>query len=132
MYDQNKYLTARLLTGMSREEAAPMLYISEKTLQRIENGEQPCSPDKAILMAKIYGFQWVADPNVPDDYRPKPIANALLHYMKEQKDAEAVIPKLTAILADGTVDADEEAEHAECMKEIEEAYKAGKDLQYAV
>jgi DNA-binding XRE family transcriptional regulator len=128
---QNKYLTARLLTGMTREETAPLLYISEKTLQRIETGEQPCSPDKAILMAKVYGFPWVADPNIPDNYRPKPVANALLQYMKEHADVDKVLPRLTAILADGKVDDNEAEEYRNCAREIEEAIAAGKELEYA-
>jgi DNA-binding XRE family transcriptional regulator len=132
MSDQNKYLTARLLVGMTREEAAPELFMSESTLKRIENGEQGCSPDKAILMAKIYGFPWVADPTVPDSYRPKPIANALLQYMKEHRDVDGIMPRLTAILADGKVDDNEVEEYAGYAREIKEAVDAARDLEYAV
>lgn len=132
MNTPTKHLTGRLLAGMTREEAASLLYISEKTLQRIENGEQPCRPETAILMAKIYGYPWVADPNVPDDYRPKPAANALLGYMKELEDVKRILPRLTDILSNGRVDPGEEEDHEMCIKEIREARRASRDLEYAI
>jgi transcriptional regulator with XRE-family HTH domain len=131
MSDTNKYKTARLLAGLTLEEAVEKLFTSESTLKRIERGTQPCTDDIAIAMVSVYGFPWVADPKVPVSFRPMPIANAMLHYIKEHQDVSRIMPRLTEILADGVIDGNEVAEYAEHAREITEAMSAGRDLLYA-
>lgn len=129
--ERTKYHTARVLSGITQEDAANKLYTSVSNLRRIESGQQRCSVDMANAMADLYKAAWVADPTVPDDYKPLSRAQAVLNYVNEREDVEALMPRARRILADGIVDESEMDEFAVIAKEIEEERIAGRDLLYA-
>lgn len=131
MAGQNKYKTARIASGLSQETAAEKLYTSVSNLKRIERGTQRCNADIAGAMAELYGTPWVADPTIPEDYAPLPLAQATLRYINEREDVERLIPRARRILADGVISRDEENDFAEFSREILEEQRAARDLLYA-
>ena len=131
MNERTKYHSARVMSGITQENAVEFLHTSVSNLRRIESGQQRCGPDMAIAMAELYKAPWVADPTVPDDYQPLPLTQAMLRYIKEHNEVNAVMHRATAILADGIVDASEQEEFAGISREIREARDAARDLLYA-
>lgn len=132
MGERTKYQTARQLSGLTQERASEYLHVSVSTLRRIETGQQQCTPELEAAMAKLYKAPWVADRTVPINYKPKPLAEAVLRYMNERDDVDKLMPRLRRILADGIVDETEAAEVAMAAKEIEDEQIAGRDLRYAI
>jgi len=131
MIERTKYHTARVMSGITQENAVEFLHTSVSNLRRIESGQQRCSPDMAGAMAELYGAPWIADCTVPDNYRPLSLTEATLKYIKERNDVSAVMTRATAILADGVVDESEQTEFAGIAKEIREERDAARDLLYA-
>lgn len=129
--ERTKHHTARVMSGITQEDAAEKLYTSVSNLRRIESGQQRCSTDMAQAMAELYKAPWVADQTVPENYKPLPRAQAVLRYINERDDVEALMPRIRRILADGVVDESEMDEFAAIAKEIEEERMAGRDLLYA-
>lgn len=131
MPEQNKRKTARIMSGLTLEEAAEKLYISVSTLKRIERGTQPSKKDIDEAMAGVYGTPWITDQTVPDNYRPLSRAEATLKYINERDDVEALLPRARRILADGIIDESERNEFAEIEVQIKEERIAARDLLYA-
>ena len=129
--ERTKYHTARVMSGITQETAAEALYTSVSNLRRIESGQQRCSPDMAEAMAELYKAPWITDQTVPNDYKPRALTQAMLRYIKEHTEVNAVMHRATAILADGVVDESEQDEFASISKEIREAADAARDLLYA-
>jgi len=82
-------------------------------------------------MAKAYNAPWVADPTVPDDYKPLSRAVAVLNYVNEREDVEALMPRARRILADNRIDDTEVSDFDIITREIQEERNAGRDLLYA-
>jgi hypothetical protein len=109
---------------MTREEAAWRIPSSVSTIKRIEYRQQIPTPELEAAMAKAYNAPWVADPTVPDDYKPLQRAQALLNYVNEREDVEMIMPRVRRVTADGKID---EA----FAREIKEECAAARDLLYA-
>ena len=131
MPDGTKHKTARNLAHMSREKAAEKLYSSVSTLKRVESGKQQCDPLLESRMAAVYGFQWVADPSIPNDYKPMPLPQAALKLSNELEDAMGVIGRVKRIVEDGVVKPDELADFQNGTKEVKEAMEAARNFLYA-
>ena len=54
MKETNNYRKYRLLSGLSQEEAAKLIEISESYLEKIELNEREPGRDTLIRMSKIY------------------------------------------------------------------------------
>ncbi len=132
MGEGTKHKTARNMAHLTLEEAAEKLYTSVSTLKRVESGKQKCDPWLESKMADLYGYQWVADPCVPEYYKPMPMTEAMLKYINEREDVERLLPGLRRILADGVIDEDEKPEADRAAREIEEEQRANRDLRYAI
>jgi DNA-binding XRE family transcriptional regulator len=128
---RTKVKTAREMCGMKQIDLAYMIPMSEGNLRRIENGQQRCEPDIAKRIAEITGKPWVADPTIPEDYVPLRRSDAMLRYLNEKGDVEAVTKREMAILADGRIDESEAADHAAYIHEVSEECTAARDLIYA-
>ncbi len=126
-----KIKTARLLTRMTRTEAADKLFTSESTLKRIENGVQKAGREIELAAAELYKAQWVANPLIPEDYQPVPRTQAVLSYYSKRRDVERVMPLMESILADGKVDQTEVKDYAFCMDVVGSERRASADLMYA-
>ncbi len=126
-----KHERARLLACITREEAAYRIPSSVSTLKRIEYGQQVPTPELEQAMAKTYNAPWVADPTVPDGYRPLQRAEAVLNYVNEREDVEALMPRARRILADGKIDKTEADDFRTIAREITEECRAARDLLYA-
>jgi hypothetical protein len=116
---------------MTREEAAWRIPSSVSTIKRIEYRQQTPTPELEAAMAKAYNAPWVADPTVPDDYKPLQRAQALLNYVNEREDVEALMPRARRILADGKIDRTEAEDFRAIAREIKEECAAARDLLYA-
>ncbi len=126
-----KMKTARLMTAFTRIQAADRLFISESTLKRIENGVQTASREVEQAAAELYGAPWVANPLVPDDYKPGPRTQAVLNYYSKRRNVERIMPLMESILADGIVDTTEKTDFDFCMQVVGDERKASADLLYA-
>ena len=52
--DKSIYQIARENADLTREEASELIFISEDTIEKIENGKRPARPDEVLAMSDAY------------------------------------------------------------------------------
>lgn len=128
---RSKIKTAREMRGVTQAELADQIPMSEGNLRRIENGQQGCGPDIKIRVASILKKPWVADPTVPDDYKPLKKREAAFVLLAERQHVDALMNRETEILRDGIVDENERPDHEAFLKELGDEQEARRDFIYA-
>ena len=127
----SKIRTARNLSGMTQLQLADQVFTNEKTIRRIEHGQQKADQHLLDAIAGVTGCPWVANPFVPDDYKPLEKSQAFVALYSAVQNVNNVLPKLAEILEDDKVDAAEKKDYEKCMATVMKAHQRQADMCYA-
>lgn len=137
----NIYKAARKSAGLTQEQAAELLCVSQRSLADYENGKTTPPDDVVCRMIEIYDAPWLGyshlkySTEVGRKYLPdinfSDLARAVLRFQKEVRDLETVDDKLIEIACDGVISEHEKPKWSEVAKEIKEVVSAAFAILFA-
>ena len=140
--DKSIYQVSREKAELTREEASGLLFISEDTIEKIENGKRPARPEEVLNMSDVYkdallcnaycskecaiGHQYV--PSVKADNLQQIVLSMVssLNFIQKEKD------RLIDIVEDGVIDDSEMEDFIKIQHRLEKISIAIEALQFWV
>lgn len=137
----NIYKAARKSAGLTQEQAAELLCVSQRSLADYENWKTTPPDDVVCRMIEIYNAPWLGyshlkySTDVGRKYLPdinfSDLARAVLRFQKEVRDLETVDRALVEIACDGEIDDTERPKWQTVTKEIKEVVSAAFAILFA-
>lgn len=138
---RNIYKVARLAAGITKERAAELLSVSDRSLSDYESGRTITPNDVVLGMIGIYGAQHLAyqhimhSSEVARAFLPtfdiKRLPDAILRLQKEVRDFLKRREELEDITYDGEITDEERPRYDSIMKELDDIVAAIMALKFA-
>lgn len=138
---KNIYREARLVAGMTIEQAAERIGVAPRTLASYELGEYVPPADVVALMCEVYHTPWLAYQHLKQHnalgarYLPdidfSCLATSVLRLQKELADVQGITADMIAVACDGRVDVHEVEVWNRVRQEVYELIAAGVALMLA-
>lgn len=132
---RNIYRNARDTAGLTREQAAELLYISVRSLADYESGKTIPPDDAVCRMVEAYGAVWLGYEHLAQStavgrrYLPDidftDLAKAVLRLQKESDDVQKINSEMITVACDGAVTDQEQKTWDQVTKEVMEMVGAG-------
>ena len=134
------YQLKREEVGLTREQAAERLYISEDSIERIESQKKLPAPDDVVRMSEIYrepslcNYYCSRQCPIGNKYVPeianKDLRQIVLEMMISMNRLEKKQERLLEISIDNTVDDDQVEDFVEIQRELEKVSVLVETLQF--